>query len=80
MRHAGGLEPEKIGIVREYHPVLVEAIRGSLFVLCFEEPDLPRGGHVDAAAARAIGDGGVATLIQTGRFVISQYSYPIATQ
>jgi hypothetical protein len=61
---ASRLEAEKIGVVSDYHAVLGEPIRGLLFILGFKEPCFLRGGDIDAAAPKSVGDGGVATLIQ----------------
>src|SRR5208337_3072068 len=64
VRHTSGLEAKKIGVVSEHNPLLGKPVSSLLFVVGFDEPGFLRGGHVDVAAAKAIGDRRIATLIQ----------------
>jgi hypothetical protein len=64
MRHTSGSEAKKIGVVSEHHPIFGKSVSGLLVIVGFDEPGFLRGGHVDVATAKAIGDGRIATLIQ----------------
>jgi hypothetical protein len=64
MLYFRGLEAEKIRIVSEYHASLRKPEGSLLSILGLDQSDFLRGGHVDVATAKPIGDGGVATLIQ----------------
>ena len=64
MGYPGGLKTKKIGVVGHDDSTLGTSERGLPFIRRSQKFGIPRGCDIDASAAKASGDGQIATLIQ----------------